>query len=74
MGVPLADLPRGLRPDERTGRDWLPGRARVPWWAPEIMGLKHLEADLRHRQMFWAVPNKRRAAARADGMMRHVYT
>jgi hypothetical protein len=58
MGIPLADLSRRLRRDERTVRDWLTGRTRVPWWVPEIMRLRRLEADLRHRQMFWAVPNK----------------
>jgi len=57
MGVPLAELARRPRRDERTVREWLTGRTRVPWWAPEIMRLKHLEADLRHRQMFWAVPD-----------------
>ena len=51
MGVPLADLARRLRRDERTVRDWLSGRTRVPWWVPEIMRLKRIEADLRHRQM-----------------------
>lgn len=51
MGVPLADLARRLRRDERTVRDWLNGRTRVPWWVPEILRLKHMEADLRHRQM-----------------------
>lgn len=59
MGVPLADLARRLRRDERTVRDWLIGRTRVPWSVPEIMRLKHLEADLRHRQMFWCVPDKK---------------
>lgn len=51
MGVPLAVLARRLRRDERTVRDWLSGRTRVPWWVPEILRLKHLESDLRHRQM-----------------------
>jgi hypothetical protein len=51
MGVPLHDLARRLRRDERTVRDWLTGRTRVPWWVPEMMRLKRLEADLRHRQM-----------------------
>jgi hypothetical protein len=59
VGVPLPDLARRLRRDERTVRDWLTGRARVPWWVPEIMRLKRLEADLRHRQMFWCVPDKK---------------
>lgn len=51
MGIPLPDLARRLRRDQRTVRNWLTGRARVPWWVPEILRLKHMEADLRHRQM-----------------------
>jgi len=47
----LVDLARRLRRDERTVRDWLSGRQRVPWWVPEILRLKRIEADLRHRQM-----------------------
>jgi hypothetical protein len=57
VGVPLADLARRLRRDERTVRDWINGRTRVPWWVPELLRLKRLEADLRHRQMFWAIPD-----------------
>jgi hypothetical protein len=51
MGRPLADLARSLRRDERTVRDWLSGRQRVPWWVPEIMRLRRMELDLRMRQM-----------------------
>jgi len=51
MGVPLAVLAKRLRRDERTVRDWLTGRRPVPWWVPEILRLKHMESDLRHRQM-----------------------
>ena len=59
MSRPLPDLARLLRRDERTVRDWIDGRTRVPWWVPEILRLKHLEADLRRRQMFWCVPDKK---------------
>ncbi len=59
MGRTHAELARALRRDERTIRDWLTGRAKVPWWVPEIMRLKRLEADLRHRQMFWSVHDKK---------------
>lgn len=52
MGIPLEDLARRLRRDQRTVRDWLTGRRRVPWWVPEILRLKRMEGDLRHRQMF----------------------
>lgn len=54
MGIPLADLARMLRRDQRTVRDWLTTKQRVPWWVPELMRLRQIEADLRHRQMFWA--------------------
>lgn len=62
MGRTHAELARALRRDERTIRDWLSGRARVPWWVPEILRLKRLEADLMYRQMFWASDEKPRLA------------
>lgn len=51
MGIPLPKLARMLRRDERTVRDWLSTKARVPWWVPEIMRLKRMESAERHRQM-----------------------
>lgn len=51
MGVPLPTLARRLRRDERTVRDWLNARTRVPWWVPEILRLQHMENDLRSRRM-----------------------
>jgi hypothetical protein len=54
MGRTHADLARTLRRDERTIRDWLTGRAKLPWWVPEIMRLKRLELVERQRQMFGA--------------------
>ncbi|SFD39769.1 hypothetical protein SAMN05216204_1247 [Massilia yuzhufengensis] len=51
LGVPLPVLARRLRRDERTVRDWLWCRSRVPWWVPELLRLQHLEAELRHRHM-----------------------
>ncbi len=51
MGVPVKVIARRMRRDERTIRDWLTGRAKVPWWVPEILRLQHLENDLRSRQM-----------------------
>lgn len=51
MGMPRPTLARILRRDERTVRDWLSGRTRVPWWEPEILRLKRMEAEIRHKQM-----------------------
>jgi hypothetical protein len=47
----VARLAKFLRRDQRTVRDWLSGRARVPWWVPEMLRLKRMEAELRHQQM-----------------------
>lgn len=44
-------LSRRLRRDERTIRDWLSGRKKIPWWVPEIMRLKRMESAERMRQM-----------------------
>ena len=44
-------LAKALRRDERTVRDWLSARARVPWWVPEIMRLQKMEHDAMVRQM-----------------------
>ncbi len=44
-------LAKFLRRDERTVKDWINGRTRVPWWVPEMLRLKRMEAELRHQQM-----------------------
>lgn len=51
MGRTSAELARMLRRDERTVKDWLSGRSRVPWWAPEVLRLRRMEAEHRHHQM-----------------------
>jgi hypothetical protein len=52
MGSDLKALARLLRRDERTVSDWLSEKTRVPWWVPEILRLKRMEAEHRHYQMF----------------------
>ncbi|RKF33415.1 hypothetical protein BCY88_10170 [Paraburkholderia fungorum] len=51
QGRNLKDLARELRRSERSVRDWLSGRERVPWWVPELLRLRDMEHDLRLRQM-----------------------
>lgn len=62
MGRSHADLARVLRRDERTIRDWLSGRAKLPWWVPEILRLKRMEMLDRQRQMFGAVEDQKKYA------------
>ena len=66
MGVPLDVLARRLRRNERTVRDWLNCRARVPWWVPELMRLQHMEAVERHRQMGFGRLRKQLGVVRGD--------
>lgn len=49
-GIPLAVLARRLRRDERTVRDWMTSKARVPWWVPEVLRLQHMESQEIMRQ------------------------
>jgi hypothetical protein len=46
-----AALAKALRRSERSVNDWLTGRARVPWWVPEIMRLQKMEHDAMVYQM-----------------------
>lgn len=53
-GIPIPTLARRLRRDERTVKDWLAGKKRVPWWVPEVLRLQHKEAQDLTRQMTYA--------------------
>lgn len=66
MGIPLNVLARRLRRDERTVRDWLTARRRVPWWVPEVLRLQHMEAGERHRQMGMGKLGPRFGVVRAE--------
>jgi len=50
-GHDLKSLAKRLRRGERTVRDWISERARVPWWVPEIMRLWAMEQAEIRRQM-----------------------
>lgn len=41
----VAELAKSLKRSERSVRDWLSGKQRVPWWVPEIMRLQKMEHD-----------------------------
>lgn len=56
MGNDLHAVARMLRRDERTIRDWLSGRQRVPFWVPELMRLRRFEADVISRRNSYPLP------------------
>jgi hypothetical protein len=58
-GKSPALLARMLRRSERSVRDWLDGKAKVPWWVPELLRLRQMESRERHRQMgFTSIPRR----------------
>lgn len=54
LGIPLSKLARMLRRDERTVRDWLNVKTKLPWWVPELMRLRAMEQAHIARQMNFA--------------------
>lgn len=44
-------LSRQLRRSERTIRNWLDGKEKLPWWVTEIIRLQKMEHDEMMRQM-----------------------
>jgi predicted transcriptional regulator len=51
QGRSIASIARELRRTERSVRDWLAGRKKVPWWVPEVLRLRALEHNLRLQEM-----------------------
>lgn len=51
QGVPIKDIAKKLRRSERSVKDWLEGKKKVPWWVPEVLRLQHGEHQERLRQM-----------------------
>lgn len=51
LGWTNEKLAEHLRRDERTIRDWLSGRQKVPWWVPEILRLERYEKHHQLRRM-----------------------
>lgn len=51
QGMPIKHIARQLKRSERSIKDWLSGTKKIPFWVPELLRLRHMESDLRMRQM-----------------------
>lgn len=58
-GIPLRDLAKQLRRDERTVSDWLKERQKIPFWVPELLRLRNMEREHQLRRMGIAVSARR---------------
>lgn len=54
QGLQIHEIARRLRRSERSVRNWLSGRERMPWWIPELLRLQAMEQAERARQMGYA--------------------
>ncbi|MYM96233.1 hypothetical protein [Duganella vulcania] len=50
-GDDIARVARILRRSERSVKDWLHQRKKIPWWVPEVLRLQRMEAAHTLRQM-----------------------
>ena len=54
----IKSLAKALKRSERSVKDWLACRAKVPWWVPEIMRLQQME----HNNMVYQMTGRQVAA------------
>jgi len=52
QGLPMQEICRRLRHCERSIKDYLNHKQKVPWWIPEILRLQDLERRVIFREMF----------------------
>lgn len=57
--MPLPELAKMLRRSERSVRDWMNEKKKVPWWVPELLRLRHQEHVERMRQMGFQANDRR---------------
>ncbi|MES2027444.1 MAG: hypothetical protein V4448_18000 [Pseudomonadota bacterium] len=51
LGVPLKELSKQLRRSEETIIAWRNGKAKIPFWVPELLRLRRMEHYQRMREM-----------------------
>src|SRR5450830_650417 len=66
QGVPVKDVARRLRRSERSVRNWLDGKEKLPWWIPELLRLQQFESEQRARQMNMTPVRKQHGIVGAD--------
>lgn len=59
QGLSVKDIAKQLKRSEKSVSEWLNGNRKIPFWVPELLRLRHLEADLRMRQMGFGEQKRR---------------
>lgn len=59
QGLSAKEIARQLKRSEKSVTEWLNGNRKIPFWVPELLRLRHMEADLRMRQMGFGEQKRR---------------
>lgn len=51
VGISDKDMAKRLRRSEKSIKEWLSGKRKMPWWIPELLRLQRMEYAERMRQM-----------------------
>ncbi|NMM27836.1 MAG: hypothetical protein HHJ12_11260 [Glaciimonas sp.] len=51
VGISNKDMAKRLRRSEKSIKEWLSGKRKMPFWIPELLRLQRMEANERTRQM-----------------------
>lgn len=66
QGLTIRELAKQLKRSEKSVKQWLSFEKKVPYWVPELLRLRHLEADLRMRQMGFGEQRLKLGIVRGD--------
>jgi hypothetical protein len=50
-GRTIKELAKHLKRSERTIKDWMEGKTKIPFWVPELLRLQHMEYEKMMYQM-----------------------
>jgi hypothetical protein len=59
QGLSAKQIAQQLKRSEKSVTEWLNGNRKIPFWVPELLRLRHMEADLRMRQMGFGEQKRR---------------
>jgi hypothetical protein len=69
QGMTTKELAKRLRRSERSVKDWLEGKKKIPFWVPELLRLQQFEHQQRMYQMNMKPVMKRLGVIQADAVI-----
>ncbi len=51
QGLTIKQIAKQLRRSEKSVSEWINGGRKIPFWVPELLRLRHMESQMKLRQM-----------------------